>query len=78
MKVEDQDDQLILLCAFRYSLGRMTYMPGVVAAKLERHWGDLAEGHRRQIQEEVRESIERGRAGMECDIQVWRRLLELP
>ena len=41
MKIENDDDRLILIAAFRYALGRMTYMPSVVAGVLAQCWADL-------------------------------------
>ena len=78
MKIENDDDRLILIAAFRYALGRMTYMPSVVAGVLAQCWADLTEHERRLIRREIAKAIERGRAGMDCDVATWRRVLELP
>ena len=78
MKIETDDDRLILIAAFRYALGRMSYMPSVVAGAIEQCWAELTEHDQRLIKREIDEAIERGHAGMDCDIATWRRVLELP
>ena len=76
MKIETDDDRLVLIAAFRYALGRMTYMPSVVAGVLAQCWADLTEHDQRLIKREIAEAIERGHAGMACDVATWRRVLE--
>ena len=77
MKIETDDDRLILIAAFRYALGRMSYMPSVVAGVLTQCWPDLTEHDQRLIRREIAEAIERGHAGMSCDVATWRRVLAL-
>ena len=78
MKIENDDDRLILIAAFRYALGRMTYMPSVVAGAIESCWPELTEHDRRLIRNEINEAIERGHIGMQCDAATWGRVLKLP
>ena len=78
MKIGNDDDRLILIAAFRYALGRMTYMPSVVAGFIEQCWRELTEHDQRLIQSEISEAIERGHAGMDFDVATWRRVLKLP
>ena len=69
------DYELILLAAFRYALGRKTYIVGaVVDAILEK---ERSEFFIKTIQGEIWQAIETGNAGMECDIRQWERLLSL-
>ena len=77
MKIETDDDRLILIAAFRYALGRCSYMPSVVAEALAQCWPDLTEHDQRLIKREIAEAIERGHAGMDCDVATWRRVLAL-
>lgn len=77
MKIENDDDRLILIAAFRYALGRMTYMPSVVAGAIESCWPELTEHDRRLIKNEINEAIERGHIGMQCDAATWCRVLDL-
>jgi len=72
-----KDPRLVIICAFRYALGRATYMPSVIADELIANWNELSEYDRKQIQEDIRQAIEHGLAGMDCDAIVWKRILEL-
>ena len=78
MKIETDDDRLILIAAFRYALGRCSYMPSVVAGAITQCWACLTEYDQRLIKREITDAIERGHAGMDCDVATWRRVLELP
>ena len=77
MKIETDDDRLILIAAFRYALGRMSYMPSVVAGVLTQCWSSLTGHDQRLIKREIADAIERGHAGMSCDVATWRRVLAL-
>ena len=77
MKIESDDDRLILIAAFRYALGRMSYMPSAVAGVLEQCWSSLTEHDQRLIKREITEAIERGHAGMDCDVATWRGILAI-
>ena len=77
MKIETDDDRLILIAAFRYALGRMSYMPSVVAGVITQCWSSLTEHDQRLIAREITDAIERGHAGMDCDVATWRRVLAL-
>lgn len=75
MKIETDDDRLILIAAFRYALGQCNYMPSVVAGAITQCWPDLTRYNQRLIRREIAEAIERGHAGMSCDVATWRRVL---
>ena len=77
MKIETDDDRLVLIAAFRYALGRMSYMPSVVAWVIRGCWNDLPEHDRKLIKREIAEAIDRGHAGMACDVNTWRGVLEM-
>ena len=77
MKIETDDDRQILIAAFRYALGRCGYMPSVVAGVLTQCWPDLTEHDQLLIKREIAEAMERGYAGMDCDVASWRRVLAL-
>lgn len=72
------DDIIILISAFRYALGRMTYVPVVVVNRIKRDWPSLDVGTRQLIHREVRDALERHQLGMSCDAAAWKQLLELP
>lgn len=69
--------RLILVSAFRYALGRRTFMPSVVVGELIRNWDNLSHSDRKQIQDDIRWAIERDMAGMDCDVREWKKILEM-
>lgn len=78
MIIQNNDDRLILICAFRYALGRVSYMPSVVAGEIKRQWNCLSNHDRQMFQDEIREAIHHGCAGMDSDVAVWMTILDLP
>lgn len=74
------DDELILMCAVRYALGRMSYIVGVVAEYVALKRYELSEHCRHLIVRDIEEELERyHRAGqtlgMEYDERTWCNLL---
>ena len=81
-------DGLMAVSAFRYCLGRMTYIVGDCERWLFANWQDFPENVRRLIQREVEEEIKRddeararGAAhkplGHDCDRAAWERVRTL-
>jgi hypothetical protein len=77
-KIEDKELASILLCAFRYSLGRMTYITSDCAGWLKQYWHIMPHAWQKQIQDDIREAIEKDCAGHACDIEVWKAVARLP
>jgi hypothetical protein len=75
--VENRDLAQMLLCTFRYSLGRRTYITAMCRLWLEMYWPLMARWHR-QIHKEIERAIELGTAGMQCDVEEWQKILALP
>lgn len=75
MLIETDDDALVLICAFRYALGRRTYVVPVVAGWIRANWGKLGEGDKALIKMEIDEAISKDLAGDQCDINEWLRVL---
>lgn len=66
----------VLIAAFRYVLGRQTYMVGVVARELVRHWESIPRHLQEQVVREIEAAIHNGAAGDErIDLPEWRRVL---
>lgn len=66
-----------LLCFFRYSLGRHTYITSVCCNDLMKYWEVMSEGYRKQIIGDLDHYFECGLEGEhDCDIQSWEKLLE--
>lgn len=68
----------LLLSSFRYSLGRTTYITSCCAEWLERYWHIVPPAWKVQIHGDIREAIEQGWAGHDCDVASWNRVLVLP
>ncbi|HPE06222.1 MAG TPA: hypothetical protein PLW50_00720 [Smithellaceae bacterium] len=73
----DVDQTILLFCAFRYALGRSTYVVGTLVDIIGSNWDQMSPLHREMYKREIREAIDRGRAGMEMDVNAWKRILEL-
>ena len=78
MKIETDNDRLMMIAAFRYGLGRMTYIVGVIVGEIIFNWADLNPSDQELIQREIREAILREQAGWDCDIAEWNKILSLP
>jgi len=72
-----RDFQMMLLSAFRYSLGRETYMSGVCAEWLAKYWNILPYNYKEQVHFDIKHAVEHGLAGSDCDIREWVKLLKL-
>lgn len=66
-----------LFMAFRYALGRATYVTAEVADEIIDKWDELDPGYQRLIQKEVKDAIKTDMIGHEMDRTNWERLLEL-
>jgi len=67
----------ILFYAFRYALGRMSYVTQEVSDEIIKQWDNIPLGVQKIIQQEVRQAIDNGEAGMKCDVDSWKRILKL-
>lgn len=76
MKKEDGFivDDLMLICSFRYCLGRKTYVVRNCVDHLKKHWNKLNRIDKTLIQKEIKEC---DNLGFSCDIQDWNELLRL-
>lgn len=66
----------IVFYAFRYACGRMTYATHDVSEFLISHWYELSPDTREMIVREIGEKIDRGEAGMDCDIESWQKVVD--
>lgn len=74
LKLSRVDFRLLILSAFRYALGRMTYIVPVVANVIGESKDRLDSQAIDLIIQEIEEAEKRNGLGMECDIEVWLRL----
>ena len=71
------DEEIVLGCAFRYALGRMTYVVGSVASEIERRAHELPIAQCARLIREINEAIDNNSAGMQMDVDRWRRCREV-
>ncbi len=72
--MSDDDMDAILFLAFRYALGRKSYITAEVSDYLLKYKAYLHDSTKRQIRSEISYAIEVGDAGMQCDIDIWEKL----
>ena len=65
-------NHLMVLCAFRYCLGKQAYIASECIQWLSEWWDDLAQLTRKRIVEEATEAVENNTAGDICDRETWR------
>ena len=77
-KISNETLAHLLLCSFRYSLGRQTYITGSCREWLESYWHLMPRGWQEQIHRDIEHAIEHDLAGHACDVEQWRKVLALP
>ncbi len=70
-------DSLVLF-AFRYALGRMTYAPYEVIRAVKKHSDILSQNTKSLIVKEIKERVSQGMKGLgwDCDARAWIELVE--
>ena len=64
----------LVMCAFRYALGRRSYMVGLVADEVDRVKDKLSFHVKDRMIDEIMEAIDDEAAGDPCDVQTWQGL----
>lgn len=77
MIIPESEQNEVLHCAFRYALGRATYVSGFVAQLIIAAWPKIPSQWRSLYQSEIRKALESNRAGHEIDRRDWAKILEL-
>ena len=82
MLLNKEFDHDIIIYAFRYTLGRHSYAPGLMRAKLDELWDQLSEGDRELIIRETEEyvrverEIHPGEHAFKFDVDGWANWVE--
>ena len=76
MNINESEQRDIILYAFRYALGRMTYSVSTMVDVLDRNWAVLSKSDKELIQREIRFAISNECIGMKCDKEQWQKLLD--
>lgn len=75
----DVNQDIMLFCAFRYALGRQTYVVGAIADIIKANWEHMSPSRRSFYHKEIKEAVDKGWAGSELiDVPEWKSILELP
>ena len=72
----DTQDRFLIIGAFRYALGRSTYVTLETAQWLIKHWGEIDKNTQELVIRETMQALEEDRAGMDCDKTAWKMLLD--
>lgn len=68
--------EVLVLCAFRYCIGRRTAVVSEMVEHLLGNWSELSEHFRFLILSEISWSVEHGLCGDPCDIREWRKITD--
>lgn len=69
------DDEIIISCAFRYCLGRSTYVVSTMCDKLKEVYDIFPDSARERISNEIQEYQDKfGLAGMDFDNDEWNKI----
>jgi len=71
------DKEITLVCAFRYALGRKTYVTHAVSNEIIKNWSKITSKTRDKIKNTIKISIDNHKAGSVEDINNWERILKL-
>lgn len=61
----------ILMYAFRYAIGRMTYAVSEVAKEIITHAAEIPDDMKRRIISEITDAEKKGQLGHDCDRDDW-------
>lgn len=76
IKIKSADLKLLMVCAFRYSLGRRTYMPELVTELIENYWKIFNENDWKQFIEDIEFNQNFNNLGDDCGIETWKNFEE--
>lgn len=69
------DEEIVLSCAFRYAIGRKTYVVSSVCSELKKNYHRLPVHAKERISKEIQEyQNEFGLAGMDFDNDEWNKI----
>jgi len=70
-------DHTLLLCSFRYALGRQTSIVSVIVKYLLEDWHELEYWVQEQIKKDIQSAIDRNEIGMDMDRVEWDKILNI-
>lgn len=76
MKLENINDQLMVMAAHRYCLGRRSYIVGACIQWAVETWEQMEENTQNVLLRDTAEALMDNCAGSSCDIKEWKMLLQ--
>ncbi len=73
--MSDDDFDILAFCAFRYALGRSTYVTSAVAEIIVENKERIYPTTKKLMIKEINEAIEESRAGMRMDVREWQQVV---
>ena len=77
MDLSNVETKDIFIMAFRYCLGRSTYVVADMVSLIDRNWNNFSREEKYMIKHEIKYAIKVGQAGMDMDVKSWQEILEL-
>ena len=75
---DDCNQDILLFCAFRYALGRQTYVVGAISDIIKANWDHMPQSRRDMFRKEIEEAIEKGYAGsVNIGVPEWLSILHI-
>lgn len=65
------NEDITIVCAFRYALGRMTYVVDSVASEIELNIERISTKSLHLIRKEIETALKENHAGMQMDVERW-------
>ena len=81
MKIDfsDVNQDIVFFAAFRYCLGRQTYVVGSMVEEMIKNWSHMPISRRQFFKKEIQEAVDNKCAGSESiDVPEWKKILALP
>ncbi|GEM_PF-886324 len=75
LKITNNDFNTLIVCSFRYALGRMTYMPSLICDIITDNVIELEQHTIELIIKEIKKAVETNNYGMDMDKDSWLILL---
>ena len=74
--MNNHDLNTLILCSFRYALGRRSYIVQEISDLIVRYIDEIQPWVKEKIIKEVEDSFRRKELGMKCDIETWCGLIQ--
>jgi hypothetical protein len=77
LDLTDVSAMILLFCAFRYALGRRSYVVKTICDIIKDNWDQIAPVDREKYKKEIRAAIDSECAGSKWDVYEWEKILAL-